>query len=263
MTGKFLKWSGFSPIEKWNRKLASHVGIQYIESTVAKLQRNPTSKRLRNMLDELLLNADDILRNGLDDETLIKGAMELSNRTQKRTGVIDMPMFMSHPMGRILAMFKTFAYGSARLMVRDFLFALPRNPERLARLLVAFPIVGELVGDVRNLATGNVRDTEGLSRLAENFAYVGTLGILYDFMRSVQFGEGSIQAFMTGPVGSDIASIMDGTYQWLAEGKGRKLSKQALRMLPPPATLLRGKAGQKAILGRDLFPPPTKKWQIP
>jgi hypothetical protein len=166
-------------------------------------------------------------------------------------------------MGRIVAMFKTFAYGSARLMTRDFLFAFRRNPERLLRLLVAFPIVGEIVGDVRNLATGNIRDTEGLARLAENYMYVGTMGILYDFMRSVQFGEGSIQAFMTGPVGSDIAGIMAGTYQWLAEGKGRKLGKQALRMLPPPATLLRGEGGQRAILGRNLFPPPTKTWQIP
>jgi hypothetical protein len=263
LTSKFLKYSGFSPIEKWNRRLASHVGIQYIESTVQKLVRNPTSTRLRRMLDEVLINSDDVLRNGLSEEQLIKGAMELSNRTQKRTGVIDMPMFMSHPMGRIVAMFKTFAYGSARLMTRDFLFAFRRNPERLLRLLVAFPIVGEIVGDVRNLATGNIRDTEGLARLAENYMYVGTMGILYDFMRSVQFGEGSIQAFMTGPVGSDIAGIMAGTYQWLAEGKGRKLGKQALRMLPPPATLLRGEGGQRAILGRNLFPPPTKTWQIP
>ncbi len=263
LTSKFLKYSGFSPIEKWNRKLASHVGIQYIESIVQKLARNPTSPRLRRMLDEVLINADDVLRNGLDEETLIKGAMELSNRTQKRTGVIDMPMFMSHPMGRIVAMFKTFAYGSARLMTRDFLFAFRRNPERLLRLLVAFPIVGEIVGDVRNLATGNIRDTEGLARLAENYMYVGTMGILYDFMRSVQFGEGSIQGFMTGPVGSDIAGIMAGTYQWLAEGKGRKLGKQALRMLPPPATLLRGEGTQRAVFGEELFPRPTKKWQIP
>ncbi len=263
LTSKFLKYSGFSPIEKWNRRLASHVGIQYIESTVQKLIRNPQSARLRYMLDEVLINADDVLRNGLSEEQLIKGAMELSNRTQKRTGVIDMPMFMSHPMGRIVAMFKTFAYGSARLMTRDFLFAARRNPERLLRLLVAFPIVGEIVGDVRNLATGNVRDTEGLARLAENFAYVGTMGILYDFMRSVQFGEGSIQSFMTGPVGSDIAGITAGTYQWLAEGKGRKIGKQALRMLPPPVTLLRGKAGQKALFGKEFFPPPTKTWRIP
>jgi hypothetical protein len=204
-----------------------------------------------------------VLRNGLSEEQLIKGAMELSNRTQKRTGVIDMPMFMSHPMGRIVAMFKTFAYGSARLFVRDFLFALPRNPERLARLLVAFPIVGEIVGDVRNLATGNIRDTEGLARLAENYAYVGTMGILYDFFRSVQFGESSISSFMTGPVGSDIAGIMSGTYDWLAEGKGRKLGKQALRMLPPPATIFRGEGPQQAVFGKEFFPPPTKKWQMP
>ena len=263
LTGKFLKITGFSPIEKWNRKLASHVGIQYIESTVAKLQRNPGSVRLRRMLDEMLINSDDVLRNGLSEEDLIKGAMELSNRTQKRTGVIDMPMFMSHPMGRIVAMFKTFAYGSARLMTRDFLMAAGRNPERLLRLLVAFPIVGEIVGDVRNLATGNIRDTEGLARLAENYAYVGTMGILYDFMRSVQFGEGSIQAFMTGPVGSDIAGLMSGTHDWLLEGKGRKLGKQALRMLPPPLTPFRGKGVQKAIFGKEFFPPTTKKWQIP
>jgi len=263
LTSKFLKYSGFSPIEKWNRKLASHVGIQYIESTVAKLQRNPTSPRLRRMLDEVLINADDVLKNGLSEESLIKGAMELSNRTQKRTGVIDMPMFMSHPMGRIVAMFKTFAYGSARLMTRDFLLAVHRNPERLLRLLVAFPVVGEIVGDVRNLATGNIRDTEGLARLAENYAYVGTLGILYDFFRSVQFGEGSIKGFMVGPVGSDIAALMDGTYDWLAEGKGRKLGKLGLRMLPPPATLLRGEGAQRAVFGRGLFPQPTKRWQIP
>jgi len=250
MTAKFLRITGFSPVEKWNRRLAGHVGIHYVKDITSKLVKNPQSKRLRKSFDELYLDADAILERGLTEEELIKGAMEVSNRTQKRTQAIDLPMFMSNPYGRILTMFKTFSYGAARMMVRD----VATNPARLARLLVAFPIVGEVVGDVRSLATGQWRDTEGFSRLAENFMYVGTMGIAFDFLRSVQFGESSIKSFLMGPVGSDFASITDGLYSWLAEGKGRKIGKQAVRMLPPPATLLRG----------HLFPKVAKKktWKI-
>lgn len=249
LTAKFLRATGFTGIEKWNRRLSGHVGIHYVEDLIKKLSRNPNSSRLRKSFDELLLDADAILERGITEEELIKGAMEVANRTQKRTQAIDLPYFMSSPYGRILTMFKTFAYGAARMMVRDVV----THPARLARMLIAFPIVGELVGDVRSLATGQWRDTEGLSRLWENYMYVGTMGIAFDFFRSVQFGESSVKSFLMGPVGSDFASITDGLYSWLAEGKGRKIGKQAVRMLPPPATLLRG----------YLFPSePKRKWDI-
>lgn len=236
LTNRFLRVSGFTPIERWNRRLAAQVGMHYVRDTYRKLARSPNSGRLRRMLEEVGIDADGVLRAGLTSDDVVKGAVGVANRTQLRAGVMDLPYFMSSPYGRLWMMFKTFSYGAARLMVRDMF----RDPRRLARALVAFPLAGELVADLRSLATGKgLREREGLTWLLDNYAYVGTLGIAHDFLRSVQYGEKGVMSFMSGPIIGDLAAIADATGKMI-QGKPLKMGREVARRLPPPATLLRG-----------------------
>jgi len=135
--------------------------------------------------------------------------------------------FFRHPLGSIMLQYKSFAFNQAKFMIQNL------NPKRVVREIltdpsmtanqkgiafadyigkvVAYQLAGEAIGDVRAMIINLFRDKkivrseDLLVRMAENFMYVGGLGIVTDVAHIA--GSGSeLRALQTivGPTGSDL-----------------------------------------------------------
>ena len=227
-----------------NRIIAANAGRSYAQEMTHKLLRNPANKAVRRAFRELGLNSGTILRRGsiTFDETLL-AAQRVVNKTQFRSGVLDLPLFFTSPEGKIITQFKTFAFNQTKLLKDAILLeALRGNFRPIITAIAVMPILGEGVRDLKSVLTGKSRDKQGLARIAENMAAVGGLGILSDLYQSATVGRAT--DFLVGPTGSDIGNLLGGIAK-ATQGKPAQLGRTTTRQIPI--------AGQ--FISRRLFPP--------
>lgn len=204
----FLKWTGFTAVEKANRTIAANVGFEYARSTFLKLQRKPTSELFKARLNELGINADRALARGtLMEEELQRAGLMLSEITQFHGRAIDLPAFVGSPEGRVIFQFKSFAFQQAKFLKNRLKFQVRHgNYGGLARDLLilgmVFPLTGEVIADVRSLATGSKRPTDALERYFSDLLAVGGFGIISDLIVSAH--HGFLAESLLGPTGSTV-----------------------------------------------------------
>jgi hypothetical protein len=244
----FLKGIGFTATERINRIIAANAGRAYALEMTRKLINNPANKFARRALRELGLNPDLILKRGnLNFNEILLAAQKVVNKSQFRSGVLDLPLFFTSPEGKIVTQFKTFAFNQAKLIKDAILLeALRGNLKPLITAITLMPIIGEGVKDIKAILTGKTRDKTGLARIAENMAAVGGLGILTDLYQSAIYGKAT--DFLVGPTGSDIGNTLNAIAQF-SRGKPTQLGRIITRQVPV--------AGQ--FISRTLFPPKTSK----
>jgi len=201
---KFLKWTGFSASEKFNRVVSHNTGMRYLQRTVEQLQKNPASKVLRSRIKELQLDPDILLKE-VTEKDLLKAGQKFTNITQFRGRPIDLPAFVNSPMGKVAFQFKTFAFSQSRL-IKDTLKTdlINRNYTGALKTLfvlgTVFPMTGEVLQDVRALVTRSNRPTKALDRYFDNIVSAGGLGIASDLWSSAEFG--SLAESLLGPTAS-------------------------------------------------------------
>ncbi len=206
---KFLKFTGFSAVEKANRVVAANTGFEYARSTFGKLLRKPNSPVFRGRLKELGINPDIALKRGTlaEDELLLAGQV-MSEITQFRGRAIDLPSFFtSSPEGRVITQYKSFAFQQAKFLKNKFKREIQAgNYKGVARdiliLSTIFPMTGEVVADVKSLATGSKRPTNLLDRYIEDFFQVGGFGIVSDTLVSAKYGK-----LLEGVVGPTVSTV--------------------------------------------------------
>lgn len=190
---KFLKWTGFSAVERANRTVAANVGLEYARSTFLKLQRNP-NPIYKARLAELGINTDRALARGLlTEEELQRAGQMMAEITQFRGRNIDLPAFVASPEGKIVFQFKSFAFQQAKFLKNRFAQqAKNGNYGGIARDLLilgtVFPATGEVIADVRSLLTGSKRPTGALDRYFSDILAVGGFGIVSDALVSANYG---------------------------------------------------------------------------
>lgn len=211
----YLKATGFSATEQWNRTLAANVGKAYAEKMLAKAKKGDT--RGTRLLNELLgkkAAAAALTRGSLQESDVLIAAKRFSDMTQFRARSEDMPGWASTPLGKVFFQFKSFAYNQARLMHRETVTAL-RNGETtrglrtLFVLATVFPLQGEVVRLLREaIRGGEPKEYESaLAHYWDALAASGALGMLGEVLQASGWKRGL--EFVAGPTASHAGDTMN------------------------------------------------------
>jgi hypothetical protein len=244
--GFFSKAYGMKKSETLNRTVSSVAGKATAESLFQQLKKDPTNKRARARLENLVLEpVDKVLKqDALTKEQLGISGGRMSQITQGRAQSIDLPKVWSeHPIAEIPLIFKKYAFTQTRI-IRD---AVMENPGRNIPLALAlYATMGEAIGDVKAGVKGTVSGVgpgqaiadrgEGLERVFANLGQAWALGILTDLIGSGSKASG-LAEFIGGPVISDIGKAGYGAYKAATDkpgGTGRfdPLKKQVAQAIP-------------------------------
>ncbi len=224
-SAKFLRYTGFSATEKFNRTVSANVGMNWAAKNFTKLLANPTDKIAIGRLEELGINVSKALQAGkLTEDELLKAAQIFTERTQFRARPIDLPRFASSAYGKIFFQFKSFAFNQTKFLKDEFKRELQSgNYGRAVRdiIIIAtiFPMTGEVLGDIKSLVTGSKRPTGALERYFDDLANVGGVGIAYDLFQSA--ANNKLASMLLGPT---ISSGIDITQLAIQAAKTGKLT---------------------------------------
>jgi len=232
--------------ETLNRTVASITGKATANDLFTQLKKDPTNKRARARLENLVLEPiDKVLKQGsLTPEQQGIAGGRMAEITQGRAQSIDLPkMWSHHPIAEIPLIFKKYAFTQTRI-IRD---AVMENPGRNIPLALAlYTAMGEGIGDVKAGIKGTVSGVgpgqaiadrgEGLERVFANLGQAWALGILTDLVSSGGKASG-LAEFIGGPVISDIGKAGYGAYKAATDkpgGTGRfdPLLKQGAQAIP-------------------------------
>lgn len=209
---RFLKMTGFSATEQFNRATAANVGTRWANKNFDTLKADPQNKAARANLAELGLDVDHALKAGaLDHEDKLMAAKKFSDMTQFRTRPEDLPNFASTPLGKVAFQFKSFAFNQARFLAKQTVGEIKegRIGPGVRALLIAgtiFPAGGELIRAARNGITGRDQDFDSaIERYFADLAQAGTLGIFSDVIQSAQSKR--LLETIAGPGAADLAHI--------------------------------------------------------
>mgnify|MGYP001600830670 CR=1 FL=1 len=220
---KFLKYTGFSATEKFNRTVSANVGMNWAAKNFSKILANPADKVAIGRLEELGVNVSKALQAGkLTEDELLKAAQIFTERTQFRARPIDLPRFASSAYGKIFFQFKSFAYNQTKFLKDEFKRELQsgnygRAVRDIAIIATIFPMTGEVLGDIKSLATGTKRPTGAFDRYFDDLANVGGGGIAYDLFQSAS--NNKLSSTLLGPSISSGIDIIQLTLQAAKTGK--------------------------------------------
>ncbi len=245
MVDRYLKMTGFSQTEQFNRAVSANVGAKWANKNLEQLISKPTDKGARARIEELGIDADAAIKRGsLTQEDRLMAAKKFSDITQFRTRPEDLPAFASTPFGRVAFQFKTFAYNQARLIAKETVGEIKAG--RVGRGLrtafvvaTLFPAAGELVRLLRNGITGRDQEFEDdWAHYLFSLSSAGTLGILSDAWQAAENKRGT--EFLAGPAATDagrLASILANP-DMDTEDKLDALRKYAVQRYSGPARRL-------------------------
>ena len=105
-----------------------------------------------------------------DPELSLKAGRAIADKTQFRTGTLDLPLWSQSPLGKLATQYSSFAYSHARF-VHDMFRHPVRNLGQIARFAGIGLLAGEVVGDVkeaiRAIVPGKNEDDDVLRRMLE------------------------------------------------------------------------------------------------
>jgi hypothetical protein len=217
MTSKWMKWIGFRSVEIHNNKFAATAGIYYVDNLLTKLEKRPNSWRTRSRLKEIGLDPDKLTKEGITDATreLAKrlGGNQVARQTQFRADVADLPMFWTHPVGKVVFQFQSFAYHQARLTSRALWNETIKrqNPRPLVTVLGLMGVTGKGISEIREAYTGKEysHDT-ALDEWLYYISLTGGVGLANDFMTGQAEASSTwLAKRLSGPTGNTIADGVD------------------------------------------------------
>ena len=184
-TGTMAKVSApaFNIIERFNRILASEVGIDYAQSLVRKAMQN--DQYARQELTKMGLDPQAIVGRGgtLTHADRVRAAQDLTERTQFYVDPQDLPGWASSPVGKILMQFRTFSYNQTAFIGREILGpAIHGNVWPLTRLLLFGLPVGAIGLETTNFLRNRISEEDPTKRIIQYYQKVGGLGILGDLI---------------------------------------------------------------------------------
>lgn len=213
----------FQAVERWNRWLTGNTAYSGIMQILARAEagalRGKTLDQARRTMFDAGLDLTLIARQGPTEwlrnnpDELLAAIFRMTRRTQFIPSPAIRPIFWSHPFMRVVTQFATFALNQGRLMKDLVIGEMGHgNFGPAAYVLSIHPLIGELTTDLQALAKGRARDPNQslISRVFEDFANVGSMGIGLSLMKSFQFSAArrGISA-ITGPFLSDLDELVE------------------------------------------------------
>lgn len=285
---RYLRYTGFSPVERLNRILGANAGILRAEQLIKK------HGKLTKELAERGVTKQDILDFFANNHRLPAKAAErigfiASDATQHATHWKDLPVGWQDPFMRIATQYKNFVYQQTRYLLREVLkpakkyFTTNGKEGSIGPLLRAFATYGvgaEAVAQTRDeirawgaklpqLWGSEPLDYERRERrddyviqLLEDSLNVGALGIAGDLVQRATYKD--LASWALGPTASDVLGFGEAAVQAIGHVKrGEDLPyaqylRQIARRVPfAPGVLPSGGAGERAYdwLDRLVYQP--------
>lgn len=265
ITSKILKYEGFTPLDRWVRIVSTGAAKHYINKTLARLEKAPTSssaKTYRRMLGELGIDADKALKSGVTQDQYLTAGFRVSDSTQFTTHRSKLPFFYHSPEVKALLQYKSFMFFQTKFIKETVFGEMKKgNLKPLALFLTVYPAMGEIVGDIRAggqnaiiAAFGGdvrrVRPDSFLARYIDDMAMVGGVGILSDLLYYLR--QGQLQKWLTGPTVGLFSDLGKAGFDLMRKGDWDSLGKMIVGRIPV--------VGQPT--SKVLFPPPTGESKI-
>ena len=249
----FLKLTGFTWTEKFNRTVAANSGIQYAQRLRNKLLKNPADEQAKRLLEELGIRTSNLAEDFTEKE-LLQVAQKMSFLTQFRSRPIDLPLFSASPEGKVVFQFKNFAYNQTRFVKNQLQKEwragdIGRFSRAVMILGILYPMTGEVIADVRSLITGSTRPTNFFDRYLENIFNTGAVGIWGDVINSLDFDR--FLEFAAGPTATTVFETSQRMWSIGTSGKITDSDKRFFIRQP----------GITRPLANYLFPPKSKERQ--
>lgn len=217
-----LTLPGFRGVELSNRSVAAIAGRDYARDMADLVVQG--NQQARRALVKMGLDADAVVKRGgvLTDDEEITAARNIVERTQFRVDAQDLPMWASHPAGRIVAQFRTFGYKQSNFIWNEIVQeARQKNIAPLLRFLVLAPLMGMIGVEGRNVVAGREPEQDMAKRVS---GWVGApLGLVADAQRAVlpinaerlpqERYTSRIGSFILGPTGGMIGDAAGLAYR--------------------------------------------------
>jgi len=241
----FLKYTGFTAVENFNRVVSAHTGVEWLKSTAIKMQRGSIKgKRLQKHFKELggmgIKNPRRFVEHGeaaITQSDKLHVGKAVSDSTQFRVRPQDLPLFWSSPLGQVLTQFKTFAFSHYRLVTQEVI----RDPRKIARAVITTQVIGTGIGTVKSLVRGkdprerrvfeNFEPSLWNNIYVDNVLTLGGIGIMTDTLESAMLGQAALVSQLAGPSVGEIAGITADITQ-LVQGRPKPIAKRATRAVP-------------------------------
>lgn len=310
-----LRRTGFLTVEGGNRLLTASIGREWAKDLANGLVRAETAPswlrtrsrvRIERQLRQVGLDPEIIVRQA-QDATFVRehggaltdvqqrlAALRLVELTQFRTDPGSLPLWWTSPWGRVLTQFKQFSFKQGQLVAQAVFGEARRgNFGPLMVFLTVFPLVGELVADTRLLLrrfpTSILQPSQVFAerpqnfwrRMAENYAFVGGLGLTSDLARALErrLPIEAVAAFIMGPTLSDLLQFINSSLTVIRgprRGTGiRRAARQVVGLTVTPALVraagripvpfagvlgsVAGEAIESSALLRTPPPPPSRQ----
>lgn len=240
---KFLQVTGFSYVEKLQRRFAVNMGKVYVEDLLSRkarlLERQVQGKwfsqrnldNINKALKELYIDTKTVNMDLIPEKDLVRASLKFSNIVNFRSNPIETPMIFQSPHARLFKKFKTFVYQQGAFInskmlkpTREYIYSGGKQGS-LSPLLAFFgvvvPVLGVPVDKIRDLIIGDDRDLTGVEMYLNGMFAVGGLGIFADLAKSAFYGEGKITSALAGPTFSQGEKLIQGVIN-----TGRKIYKE-------------------------------------
>lgn len=221
---------GAPTVDKWMRVHANVVGKLLIEDALS-------GKRGA---------VNDLKRLGFDRHSNPREVGKaLVDKTQFRTGVMDMPAWASTPGGKLASQYSSFMYQQTRF-ITDLFKDPVKNAKPIARYLVGAQILGELIGDVRAALKDddvwgededewaailkNKRVSNPIMRALQNLSLVGGAGAVQVLME--RFANSDFPQNLLGPVPNTLLEGLEKTKQSVEDESLEPLTEFGTRQIP-------------------------------
>jgi hypothetical protein len=242
---------GFSLVEANNRTISGFTGHFIFDDNIAKLaagtMRGNNYMKVMRQMDSLGVSPSETkmlvkklkeVGETFKSSTVYKDIEEkafyrAAQVTQFTPGVLRRPEWWTHPVGRVMMQFKSFALNQGRFFKDQILAeAGAGNYKPLAYVMSLYPVAGEVVGNVKSAVRGKDRDKSGILRVAENFGNMGGFGLAWTMMEASQYRGGLTNEL----VGTSAAGVLN-TVELLVDKGPRGVLEDAAD--DPTATMLR------------------------
>jgi len=250
----------FTTLERSNRIVSSIGGLSYMEDMFKRIKNNSKfKKKAFREFERYGLDPDEVLKRGGFSEAEKKMIMrKFTNYSEFRTRPQDLPLYWSHPTGKLVTQWKPFSYKMTQLIKSSIYDELKHgNIMPLVTMMTAYGVAGEtinfIIDNIRSVAQFNPKQddkeektpiektamfkiSEGdiggfLDRYIEDISGLGALTFYYDIARS--FGYGKDSRGVSTLLGPSIAEITQSIAQLLGPplkyATGGKLFTEAFR----------------------------------
>ena len=261
--GIWLKASGFSHVENWNRRVSGLAGKFIVEDTLNRFKyitnkAKPSRGELKELEDlrsrmvDMGLDPDipegnltigavkdagdyvgGVLRDWNEPEAIAAGAQRISNEVNFKSGYMDKPRWWNTPIGKWFGKFRSFVLHSHHFITDNILKPINEgNTMPLAIFLTAGGAVAPIT-EIKELLKNDDIERTGLSRFLHSTASVGTTGMMGEGIRQVMDYPQGAGNFIMGPVFSDAGKVANSVFVSANEGDIKKLAIDLSKMLGP------------------------------